>query len=344
MFKNWYNERAILAIFGRMKNKYLLPLFLLLLIPGHVRSAGSSPQGYDFVVAADGSGDFTTIQDAIDAIPHLRKARTTIYIRNGVYREKLILPSTKTNVTFQGESTSGTVITWDDYASRKNLFGEEIGTSGSSGFYIFGDGFVARNITFSNTAGPVGQAVAVRVDGDRILFEDCRFLGFQDTLYPHGRESRQYYRRCYIEGTVDFIFGWSTAVFEECTIYCKGKGYITAASTPETSPFGFVFLRCRITGDAEAHSFYLGRPWRPYSRVAFLECELDGHIRPEGWHNWNKPEAEHTAYYAEYKNTGEGVETGARVPWSHQLTDEEAKAYTPLNILGDWIGEFNLSQ
>jgi pectinesterase len=326
--------------FWKMIFRQHISLIFLLIALDTVHASCAEQEHWDFIVAADGSGDFTTVQEAIDAVPHLRKNRTTIYIRNGVYREKLILPSTKTNVTFQGESTDGTIITWDDYASRKNIFGEEIGTSGSSGFYIYGEGFVARNITFSNTAGPVGQAVAVRVDGDRVLFEDCRFLGFQDTLYPHGEESRQYYRRCYIEGTVDFIFGWSTVVFEECTIFCKGKGYITAASTPESSPFGFVFLRCRVTGDAEKNSFYLGRPWRPYSNVVFLECELGPQIRPEGWHNWNKPEAEQTAYYAEYKCTGEGADTGDRVPWSYRLTDEEAARYTPLNILGDWITEF----
>jgi pectinesterase len=323
-----------------MKAQLLSTALVLLAAFFSLKALEPDTTSIDFIVAADGSGDFTSVQAAIDAVPHLRKNRTTIFIKNGIYKEKLILPSTKTNVCFQGESTSGTVLTYDDYAARKNIFGEEIGTSGSSGFYVFGDGFVARNITFSNTAGPVGQAVAVRVDGDQVLFEDCRFLGNQDTLYPHGKESRHYYRRCYIEGTVDFIFGWSTAVFEECTIFCKEKGYITAASTPESSEFGFVFIRCRITGDAEKDSFYLGRPWRPYSNVVFLECELGAHIRPEGWHNWNKPEVEKTTFYAEYRCTGPGADAAARVGWSHQLREEEAGRYTPVNILGDWIGEF----
>lgn len=296
---------------------------------------------YDFVVAKDGTGDFTTVQKAIDAVPHLRKERTRILIRKGVYKEKLILPTTKTMVSLIGEDVRETIITYDDYASRINRFGEEIGTSGSAGFYIFGDDFIARNITFSNTAGKVGQAVAVRIDGDRVRFENCRFLGFQDTLYPHGDDSRQYYRNCYIEGTVDFIFGWSTALFEDCTIHCKERGYITAASTPEDSPYGFVFLRCRITGDAEENTFYLGRPWRPYARVVFIRCEMGGHIKPEGWHNWNKPEAEKTAFFAEYGCFGEGADTSMRVPWSHQLSDEEAGQYTPVNILGDWVKDLN---
>jgi pectinesterase len=295
---------------------------------------------FDFTVAKDSTGDFATIQEAIDAIPHLRKNRTTIFIQNGTYCEKLILPSTKTNVTFLGESVDSTIITYDDYASRKNIFGEEMGTSGSSGFYVFGDGFQAQNITFSNTAGPVGQAVAVRVDGDRVVFDNCRFLGFQDTLYPHGEGSRLYYRQCYIEGTVDFIFGWSTALFDSCHIHCKGKGYITAASTPESQPYGFVFRRCRIAGDSPEPSTYLGRPWRPFSNVVFLECELGGHIYPEGWHNWNKPETEQTAYYAEYRCFGPGADTSRRVSWSHQLTDEEVAQYTASNILGAWIDPF----
>jgi pectinesterase len=290
----------------------------------------------DFVVAKDGTGHFAKIQDAIDAVPDLRKNRTTIFIKHGVYKEKLNLPSTKINVTFIGESAEGTIITYDDYASRKNFFGENMGTSGSSGFFIFGDGFIARNITFSNTAGEVGQAVAVRVDADKVMFVNCRFLGNQDTLYPHGEKSRQYYRNCYIEGTVDFIFGWSTAVFEDCTIFSKRHGYITAASTPQDSKYGFVFIHCNITGDAGDSSVYLGRPWRPYSNVVFIRCNLGRHIKPEGWHNWNKPEAEKTAFYAEYQCTGEGYKPEERVKWSHQLTGKEAQEYTPDKIFSDW--------
>ena len=169
---------------------------------------------YDFIVAQDGSGNFTSVQEAINAVPDMRKNRTFIFIKNGIYKEKLILPSTKTNVSFFGEDVEKTILVYDDYASRKNRFGEEVGTSGSASFYIYGEGFEARDITFENSAGPVGQAVAVRIDGDRVKFENCRFLGNQDTLYPHGKDSRQYYKNCYIEGTVDFIFGWSTAVFD----------------------------------------------------------------------------------------------------------------------------------
>jgi pectinesterase len=291
---------------------------------------------FDFVVAKDGSGDFITVQEAIDAVPDFRKNRTTIFIKNGVYTEKLVLPGSKTDVSFIGEDVEKTILTHNDFASKKNIFDEEMGTTGSTSFYIFGNGFIAQNITFENSSGPVGQAVAVRIDGDMVAFNNCRFLGFQDTLYPHGDNSRQYYKNCYIEGTVDFIFGWSTAVFEECTIFCKDQGYITAPSTAEDKPFGFVFLRCKITGDAPGNSFYLGRPWRPYGKSAFLECEMSNQIKPEGWHNWNKPEVEKTAFFAEYKNSGIGADIEKRVKWSHQLSAEEAQQYTIQNILGEW--------
>ncbi|WP_187263343.1 pectinesterase family protein [Pontibacter beigongshangensis] len=295
-------------------------------------------QKHDFVVAKDGTGDFRTVQEAFNAVPDFRKKPTTIFVKNGVYKEKLTLAATKTNVRLVGENATSTILTHDDYASKKNRFGEEMGTTGSTSFFVFGDDFSAENITFENSSGPVGQAVAVRIDGDRVMFTNCRFLGFQDTLYPHGEKSRQYYRNCYIEGTVDFIFGWSTAVFEDCEIFCKKEsGYVTAASTSPETPFGFVFLNCRITGDAPANSYYLGRPWRPYAKTAFIGCYLDKQIKPEGWHNWNKPEAEKTTVYAEYNSKGPGAATGKRVKWAKQLTAQEAKQYSLENIFGDWV-------
>ncbi|GAA4443055.1 hypothetical protein GCM10023188_43510 [Pontibacter saemangeumensis] len=306
--------------------------FLLCLVLTHVRA-----QTHDFVVAKDGSGDFKTVQEAINAVPDFRKNPTTIYIKNGVYKEKLTLPASKTAVKFVGEDVRKTILTNDDYASKKNRFGEEMGTTGSTGFYVFGDEFAAENITFENSAGPVGQAVAVRVDGDKVMFTNCRFLGNQDTLYPHGEKSRQYYKNCYIEGTTDFIFGWSTAVFENCEIYCKeGGNYITAASTLEETPYGFVFLNCRITGNAPANSYYLGRPWRPYAKTVFINTYMGKQIKPEGWHNWSKPDAEKTSFYAEYNSTGPGANPAKRVKWAHQLTKEAAQEYTLANIFKGW--------
>ncbi len=293
----------------------------------------------DFIVSKDGSGDFITVQDAFNAVPDFRKVTTVIYVKNGTYKEKLVLPASKNKITLIGESAENTIITNDDYASKKNSFGEEMGTTGSSGFFVFGNEFTAKNITFSNTAGPVGQAVAVRIDGDQIVFENCRFLGNQDTLYPHSPLSRQYYRNCYIEGTVDFIFGKSTALFQNCEIFCKDKGYVTAAATLEETPFGFVFMNCKITGDAPEQSFYLGRPWRSYAKTVFIECEMSKIIKEEGWHNWNKKDAEETSFYAEYNNKGKGYTPEKRVEWSHQLSKEEREKYTVENILGGWIPE-----
>lgn len=298
---------------------------------------------YDFVVAKDGSGNFTTVQDAINAVPDFRKKETCIFIKKGVYKEKLVLPESKQLVCFIGEEVKETILTYDDYAQKKNIFGEEKGTSGSAGFYIYGSGFSARNLTFQNTAGPVGQAVAVFVAGDKVQFYNCRFLGFQDTLYTYGKESRQYYKHCYIEGTVDFIFGSSTAVFDSCILFCKKGGYITAASTPEGKKFGYVFMNCHVTGDAPPNSFLLGRPWRPFAKTVFLNCTLDSPIAPAGWSNWGKKENETTAFSAEYQNKGPGAAPGKRVTWSRQLTEKEAKQYTLQHIFdnGDfWMPRF----
>jgi pectin methylesterase-like acyl-CoA thioesterase/pectate lyase len=277
-------------------------------------------------VAKDGSGDYNTVQEAINASDN----GTIVYIKNGVYKEKLVLPESRINVHFIGESADKTVLTFDDYASRNNM-----GTSGSASFCIYGAGFTAENITFENSAGPVGQAVAVRVTGDKATFINCRFLGFQDTLYTHGADSRQYYRHCYIEGTVDFIFGASTALFDSCTIYGKRGGYYTAASTPEGKDFGYVFLNCNIEGDAPASSYYLGRPWRPWAKTVFIGCLIARTVTPQGWHNWGK--AEDNVFYAEYNNRGEGALTSGRVGWSHQLTEEEAQKYTIKNVLSGWL-------
>ena len=293
-------------------------------------------QGYHYVVAKDGSGDFTLVQEAINAVPDFRKEETKIYIKKGIYHEKLTLPSTKTYVTFVGESEQETILTYNDSAQTLNAFGEPLGTTGSSSFFVFGEGFTAKNITFENAAGNgrvVGQAVAVRVTGDKAVFKNCRFLGYQDTLYVHGDKSRQYYKNCYIEGTVDFIFGWATAVFDNCEIYAKDYGYLTAASTNKESNYGLVFINCRLTGNAGTATFYLGRPWREYAQTVFINCYMDKHIKPEGWHNWKKPHAEKTAFYAEYNSTGPGANKDKRVKWSKQLNKKKASRYTAENIL-----------
>ncbi|MCD8193047.1 MAG: pectinesterase family protein, partial [Tannerellaceae bacterium] len=183
--------------------------------------------------------------------------------------------------------------------------------------------YYAENITFQNRAGPVGQAVATFINGDRAVFKNCRFLGFQDTLYTYGDRSRQYYEDCYIEGSVDFIFGWSTAVFNRCEIHSNKNGFVTAPSTNEGKAYGYVFFDCKLTAAEGVDKVYLSRPWRPFAKAVFIRCDLGSHIVPAGWDNWNKKEAEQTVFYAEYQSTGPGANPGTRVPYSHQLTSLE---------------------
>lgn len=294
------------------------------------------------VVSKDGKGDFITIQQAIDAIENGSSTRTKIIIKAGVYKEKIIIPETKGAILMEGENHENTMITYDDYASKKNPEGKETGTTGSSTIFIYSDDFTAKNISFENSSGKVGQAVAVLTSGDRIAFENCRFLGNQDTLYLKGAQdlqdktkpSRNYFKNCYIEGTTDYIFGAGTAVFENCTIYSKeSASYVTAASTPQENDFGFVFINSKITGNAKDSSVYLGRPWRPFAKTVYIDCELNSTIKPEGWHNWNKPDAEKTTFYAESNSKGAGADISKRVSWSHQLTKEQKKEYTTDNIL-----------
>ena len=213
----------------------------------------------------------------------------------------------------------GAVLTNDDYAQKKNRFGENMSTSGSSTCYIYGPDFYAENITFENSAGRVGQAVACFIEGDRAFFKNCRFLGNQDTLYNYGKESRQYFENCYIEGTVDFIFGWATVLFKDCVIHSAGDGYVTAPATDKGKKYGYVFMDCKLTAADGVSKVYLSRPWRPYAKAVFIRCDLGNHIMPEGWNNWGKKDNEKTAYYAEYKNIGEGAPIENRAKWSHQL-------------------------
>lgn len=274
---------------------------------------------YDFVVAKDGTGDFFTVQEAINAVPDFRKlSRTTILVRAGVYKEKLVVPECKTGISLLGQN--GAVISGDDFSGKKNCFGESMGTSGSASCYIYAPDFYAENITFENTAGKVGQAVACFVSGDRVFFKNCRFKGNQDTLYTYGKGMRQYFEDCYVEGTVDFIFGWSEAVFNRCTIHSLGDGYLTAPSTDKGQKYGYIFYDCKMTG-AEGAKAYLSRPWRPYAQAVFIRCSLGKQIRPEGWDNWGKASNEKTVNYAEYKNTGEGAALTHRAAFGRQLND-----------------------
>jgi pectinesterase len=274
-------------------------------------------------VAVDGSGEFTSVQEAVNSIRAYMSDTTYMFIKNGVYKEKVVIPSWVTNLYMKGESAGNTIITWNDHANIRNM-----GTFRTYTIWILGSGFTAEDITFENNAEQLGQAVAVHVDADRAVFRRCRILGNQDTLLTANQESRQYFEECYIEGTTDFIFGPATAWFERCHIHSKKNSYITAASTVEGHDYGYVFNRCRLTAADSATRVYLGRPWRPYAATVWLRCEMGGHIRPEGWHNWNNPDNEKTARYAEYRSSGPGANPGARIPWSRQLTRSEAKRYT----------------
>jgi pectinesterase len=305
----------------------------------------ANPQQYKYVftVAKDGSGDYKFIQEAIDAMRAFPLAPITLYIKNGVYNEKIELPAYNTDVHFIGESADKTIITFNDYSGRGKT-----NTFTSYTAKISGNRFVAENITFANSAGPVGQALALYVDADKAVFKNCRFLGNQDTIFATGENARQLFTGCYIEGTTDFIFGPSTAVFQNCTIRCKSNSYITAANTSQGKKFGFVFLDCKIAADSVVTKLHLGRPWRAWAKTAFIRCELSKQIVPEGWNNWSNPENEKTAYYAEYKNSGQGAGTEKRVSWSRQLTDKEAKEYTLesifANVNSTVLQEFNWFQ
>ena len=289
----------------------------------------SSAVSYDFVVAKDGSGDFLSIQEAIDSVPVNRfERRTSILVREGVYKEKVTIPSNRPNISLIGEGN--VVITFDDYADKLNRFGEKLGTAATASFFSLAPDFYAENITFENTAGQVGQAVACYVDGDRSVFKNCRFLGNQDTLYTH--DGRQYYVDCHIEGTVDFIFGKATALFNRCTLHSKrSKSYYTAPATPQGAKYGYVFYDCDLTADPGVEKVYLSRPWRDYGQTVFVRCRMGAHIHPEGWHNWRKPEREKTAFYAEIECTGPGADTSQRA-FGHVLPDAEPD-YNLDNIL-----------
>lgn len=287
----------------------------------------ASGQVRHITVAADGTGEFTSVQEAVFSIRAYMSDTTYLHIRAGVYREKVVIPSWATNLCMKGEGADRTFITWDDYAGLRNM-----GTFRTYTIWIQGTGFTAEDITFENSAGPLGQGVAVHADGDRAVFRRCRLLGNQDTLLTANQESRQYYEECYIEGTTDFIFGPATAWFEKCHIHSKKNSYVTAASTVEDCEFGYVFNRCRLTAEEGIGRVYLGRPWRPFAATVFMKCELGSHILPEGWHNWDNPANEKTARYGEYRNTGPGANPGARVPWSRQLSRREARDYTPENV------------
>lgn len=321
----WYtNEpKEVLKAYPKWKEKY----------SKETSAKEKAPKDeFNIVVAQDGSGDYTSIQEAIDNTKSFPYQRITIFIKNGTYYEKIKVHEWNSNLSLIGENKEKTIITYDDYFNKMNL-------GRNSTFYTYtllveGDDFKASNLTIQNTAGELGQAVALSVFSNRAVISNCNLLGNQDTLYVSGEGKRQYFKDCYIEGTTDFIFGKATVLFENCTIHSKKKSYITAASTPEGVKYGFVFVNCKLTADENITDVYLGRPWRIYAKTVFINCEMGKHIKPEGWHNWSKPEAEQTSFYAEYNCSGIGFQPKERVSWSHQLKKSQAKKYTIHQILG----------
>ncbi|MGO4770464.1 pectinesterase family protein [Flavobacterium sp. W22_SRS_FK3] len=310
--------------------KYIL-LCLIVFQPLFAQTSKSKKNKYYFVVAQDESGDYKTVQEAFDAVPKLKQDRTVIFVKNGTYKEVVTLEADKNNVTLIGEDADKVIITYDNYSSKINpATNKGYGTSGSSSCFIMGTGFYAKKITFENASGPVGQALAISIHGDKAVFNNCKFLGFQDTVY--GADGRQYFKDCYIEGSTDFIFGSSTAFFDNCTLHTKGGSAITAASTKEYVNFGYVFSNCKITGTGK-NITTLGRPWRPYAAVAFINTQMSDAIKSAGWNNWGKTVNESTARYSEYNSSGAGAYPNERVKWMKKLTSDQAKVYKVKNVL-----------
>jgi pectinesterase len=308
--------------------------FALALLAYLTLCAASAPAAsIELVVAADGSAKYKSVQEAVMAVPAGSPDNPVIIrIKPGIYKELIYVQREKRFFRLVGEDAAKTVLTYDLNANLIGRDGKPIGTFRTPSTMIDADDFTAENITFENSAGAVGQALAIRVDGDCVTFRNCRFLGWQDTILLN--RGRHYFENCYIEGHVDFIFGAATAFFEGCHIHCLKDGYVTAASTPDNQPFGFVFSHCKLTGAAPDVRTYLGRPWRAFSSVIFLRTEMSEVVRPAGWHNWNFPEREKTVRYAEFNNTGPGANRSARVSWARQLTTAQARSITLKKVLG----------
>ena len=295
----------------------------LLLLLSVVSAAWAQERQDTIVVSRDGTGNFRTLQEAIESARAFMDYTVTIYVKNGVYKEKVIVPSWVENIDIIGEDRDKTIITYDDHANINKM-----GTFRTYTVKVEGSDITFKNLTIENNAAQLGQAVALHTEGDRLKFINCRILGNQDTIYTGAKFPRLYFKDCYIDGTTDFIFGPSTALFENCMIHSKRNSYVTAASTPKEAKYGYIFKHCKLTAEPGVDKVYLGRPWRPYAYTLFIECELGKHIVLAGWHNWGKQSNEETARYMEYKNTGEGANASERVAWSKQLTKKEAEAVT----------------
>ena len=320
-----------------MRKILLTLLTLLLAVSTQAASKYDNPD--TLVVARDGTGEFRTIQEAIEVCRAFMDYHKVIYIKKGTYKEKIVIPQWLQNIELLGEDRDHTVITFDDHANIKTpQYQQGIGTFRTYTLKIEANDITLKNLTVENNAARLGQAVALHTEGDRLLFVNCRFLGHQDTIYTGMPRTRMLFKDCYICGTTDFIFGPSTAWFEGCAIHCLSNSYITAASTPKDADYGYVFNNCKITVAENVEKEYLGRPWRDYGYTLFMNCELPAQILPEGWHRW-EPQREKTARYLEYNNRGAGADRSHRVAWSRELTKKEAQKITMKEVFrgyGDW--------
>jgi pectinesterase len=311
---------------------------LLLAFSSLVASLIAADLKPDTVVALDGSGQYTSLNDAIAKAPmntDPAAAPWVILVKAGTYKERIYVQRERGNLRIVGENRDTTIVAYDLHANLPGPDGKPIGTFRTPTVYIDGDGMTWENITLANTAGPVGQALALRADGDRLTFRNCKFLGWQDTILVN--RGRHYFVDCYIEGHVDFIFGAATVYFERCHLHALKDGYLTAASTPKDAAYGYVFADGKITG-ADGVKTYLGRPWREFAQTIFLRTEMSAVVRAEGWHNWGKPKAEQTTFYAETGSTGPGANDATRVKWAKPLTAEQAAALTPQKVLAGTDG------
>lgn len=279
-------------------------------------------------VARDGTGEFRTVNEAVEVCRAFMEYHKVIFVKKGVYKEKVIIPSWLTNIELCGEDAEKTIITYDDHANINKM-----GTFRTYTLKVEGSDITVKNITIENNAAKLGQAVALHTEGNNLTFIGCRFLGNQDTVYTGVGETKLLFKDCYIEGTTDFIFGPSTAWFEHCTIHSKADSFITAASTPKGVKYGYVFNNCTLTAEPNVTKVYLGRPWRQYAHTLFMNCHFGKHIVPAGWKEWSNKDNLTTTRYEEYNNDGKGANTSQRVNWSKQLNKKEAQAITLEKVL-----------
>ncbi|KAF5177101.1 Pectinesterase/pectinesterase inhibitor [Thalictrum thalictroides] len=286
--------------------------------------AGPADMSTAILIRVDqsGNGDFRKIQDAIDSIPSNNSELFFIWVKPGVYREKIVVPADKPWITISGTKANDTIITWSD--------GGEIFETPT--FTVLATDFVGRFLTIQNSFGPSQKAVALRVSGDRAAFYGCRILSYQDTLLDDA--GRHYFSNCYIEGGTDFIFGNGASLYEKCRLHSlsEGTGAITAQNrVSEAQDTGYTFLGCRITGIG---TLLLGRAWGAYSRVVFVMCSMSNAVLPQGWDDWGDPTKHSTVFYAQYKCYGPGADVSGRVKWSRNLSDSEAAPFLTKDMIG----------